>query len=148
MFTLTPEVPVPSAVLAAVREAVETALRLTHQPSDADLTILITDDSAIRRLNRDFMGKDAPTDVLSFPAGERDPESGKLYLGDIVISYPRAQEQASQGGHAVAHEMQLLSVHGLLHLLGYDHLTPGDKRRMWEQQAAILKEIGCPLTPP
>ncbi len=148
MFTLTPEVPVPPEVLSAVREAVEAALRLTRQPPDAGLTILITDDAAIRRLNRDFMGKDAPTDVLSFPADERDPESGQPYLGDIVISYARALEQAAEGGHAVRHEMQLLSVHGFLHLLGYDHLTPEDKKRMWKQQAAILETCGCPLTPP
>ncbi len=148
MFTLTPEVPVPSPLLTAIRQAVEAALRMMQQPPDTDLTVLVTDDAAIRRLNRDFMGKDAPTDVLSFPAGERDPESGRLYLGDIVISYPRALEQAQQGGHEVRHEMQLLSVHGVLHLLGYDHLDPADKARMWQQQARILQEIDCPIPPP
>jgi probable rRNA maturation factor len=107
-----------------------------------DLTIALVDDARIQGLNRDFLSHDAPTDVLSFPADESDPETGRHYLGDVVISLARATEQAAQRGHAVEAEMQLLVVHGVLHLLGHDHADPGEKDRMWAAQAGILEHLG------
>ena len=109
---------------------------------DADLTIVLVDNIRIRGLNRDFLGHDAPTDVLSFPADEPDPETGRRYLGDVVISFERAAEQAGERGHAVEAEMQLLVVHGVLHLLGHDHAESGEKDRMWAAQAGILEHLG------
>ena len=91
---------------------------------------------------------DAPTDVLSFPSGEVDPDTSSLYLGDVVISLPRAQEQASAEGHPLADELQLLVVHGILHLLGYDHEESKDKKRMRDMQDKILKQLGLDLTSP
>jgi len=109
---------------------------------DADLTIVLVDDAHIQALNRAFLTHDAPTDVLSFPADEPDPETGHRYLGDVVISTPRAGEQARERGHAVEAEMQLLVVHGILHLLGHDHAEVGEKERMWTAQARALERLG------
>jgi probable rRNA maturation factor len=115
---------------------------LTHQSTDGDLTIMLTDDAQLHELNRDYLGIDAPTDVLSFPASETDPETARRYLGDILISIPRAEEQARVAGHALEAEIQLLIVHGTLHLLGYDHVGDDDKARMWKAQAEILEGLG------
>ena len=109
---------------------------------DADLTLVFTDDAVIRELNRHYLGKDAPTDVLSFPASENDPETGHRYIGDVIISLPRAQEQAADAGHSLQAEVQLLVVHGLLHLLGQDHAEEEEKARMWATQSQILEHLG------
>lgn len=107
------------------------------------LTVVVTDDESVRALNRTFRDTDAPTDVLSFGGDVQDfvvgPE-GPSYLGDVVISCPRAQDQAI--GHPVEAELALLVVHGVLHLLGYDHVRPGDKGTMWERQADVLRSLG------
>jgi probable rRNA maturation factor len=115
---------------------------LAHQATDGDLAIVLTDDAQLRELNRDYLGIDAPTDVLSFPASETDPETGRRYLGDILISVPRAEEQARAAGHALEAEAQLLAVHGMLHLLGYDHAEDAEKARMWKAQAEVLERLG------
>jgi probable rRNA maturation factor len=109
---------------------------------EADLTIVLVDDARIQALNRDFLAHDEPTDVLSFPADEPDPETGRRYLGDVVISTQRAAEQARERGHAIEAEMQLLVVHGILHLLGHDHAEVGEKERMWAAQAQALERLG------
>ncbi len=110
--------------------------------SEADLTLVLTDDAHIRTLNRDFLSHDAPTDVLAFPAGENDPDTGHRYLGDVIISLPRATEQAAERGHPVEAELQLLVVHGVLHLLGHDHAESQEKAVMWAEQARILESLG------
>jgi len=117
---------------------------LTHQNEslDVDLSIVLTDDTRLQEMNRDYLGIDAPTDVLSFPASESDPETGSRYIGDILISIPRAQEQAIAAGHAFESEVQLLVVHGVLHLLGHDHAEAKEKKKMWKAQTEILDRIG------
>jgi len=124
-----------------LERAARAALDLSGAP-EADLTIVIVDNSRIQSLNRDFLGHDAPTDVLSFPADEPDPETGRRYLGDVVISLACAETQARERGHAVESEMQLLVVHGVLHLLGHDHAEPAEKDRMWAAQAGVLEQLG------
>ena len=114
---------------------------LDHQ-SAGDLTVVLTDDEQLRRLNRDYRGVDAPTDVLSFPASETDPETGAPYLGDILLSVSRAAEQARAAGHPLADEARLLVVHGVLHLLGHDHAEADEKAKMWQAQAEILESLG------
>src|SRR5512136_2519369 len=109
---------------------------------DADLTIVLVDDVRIKALNKDFLGRDAPTDVIAFPADEPDPETGRRYLGDVVISLVRAAEQAGERGHPIQAEVQLLVVHGVLHLLGHDHAGAGEKARMWAAQAEALQQLG------
>jgi probable rRNA maturation factor len=122
---------------------------LIHQKEspDVDLTIVLADDARLHELNRDYLGVDAPTDVLSFPASETDgseidPDTGTRYLGDIIISVPYAAKGAAKAGHPVESELQLLVVHGMLHLLGHDHAEPKEKAKMWKAQAAILKSLG------
>ncbi len=99
-------------------------------------------DEDVRILNQRFLGIDAPTDVLSFPAGDTDPETGRGYLGDVIISMPWAVDQAVQRGHSTEAELQVLVVHGVLHLLGYDHATSAEKKRMWSIQGKILTGLG------
>ena len=111
-------------------------------PQDATLSILLTDDAQIQSLNRDYRGVDTPTDVLSFDVHERDPETGYLYLGEIIVSMPYAAKQATKNGHPLEAEIQLLIVHGVLHLLGHDHAQVEEKEKMWEAQAAILAKLG------
>jgi probable rRNA maturation factor len=120
-------------------------LALRHQSVDVDLvdlTIVLSDDTQLQQLNLEWMEVDAPTDVLSFPSDEADPDTGHRYIGDILISVERANEQASKAGHALSAEVQLLAVHGILHLLGHDHAEPEEKNRMWQAQAEILGQLG------
>lgn len=125
----------------ALPPQVETAALATlqHQAVEppASLTILLTDDSQLQQLNRDFRQIDAVTDVLSFPDGTELPGVG-LYLGDIAISVPQAARQAEEAGHSLLEELRLLTVHGVLHLLGHDHAEPDEKETMWAAQEAIL----------
>jgi probable rRNA maturation factor len=107
-----------------------------------ELSLALVGDAEIQRLNTQFLGEDYATDVLSFPAGE-----GKSnYLGDVVISVPRAAAQAKFGGHRLEEELQLLAVHGVLHLVGYDHETPEEKDRMWAIQSGVLDRLGVGIS--
>ncbi len=115
---------------------------LESAPTDADITIVLTNDAQLQELNREYLGVDAPTDVLSFPASETDPETGAPYLGDILISIPRAMQQAQAAGHPVEAEVQLLVVHGTLHLLGHDHAEAQEKARMWQAQDQVMSQLG------
>lgn len=133
---------------ARLRAAARAALKHQAAPQPGELTIVLTGDQALRKLNRDYLRHDHVTDVLSFPSGEVDPEAGARYFGDIVIAYPRARAQAIRGGHPIWAEVQLLIVHGVLHLLGYDHAQPADHDRMWAAQAAILTQLKAPITGP
>lgn len=139
MINLELNFPFPENLLErAARAALE------HEPEslECDLSIVLTDDARLQQLNRDYLGIDAPTDVLSFPASETDPQTGARYIGDILISMPRAQSQADAAGHALESEVQLLAVHGVLHLLGHDHANPDQKTLMWRTQAEILESLG------
>lgn len=117
-----------------------------HHHQACELTILLTDDNRMAALNRTHLGVLDSTDVLAFPTGESVsiPE-GPGYLGDIAISLPRATAQAAAGGHSPEQELQLLVVHGVLHLLGHDHGEPDDKARMWTAQKAVLDGLGVVL---
>ncbi|MEO8355188.1 MAG: rRNA maturation RNase YbeY [Chloroflexota bacterium] len=139
MVNLELNFPFPENLL---ERAALTALEHESESLDHDLSIVLTDDARLQELNRDYLGIDAATDVLSFPASETDPETGARYIGDILISMPRAQTQADAAGHPVESEVQLLVVHGVLHLLGHDHADPNEKTRMWKAQAEILDTLG------
>ena len=121
----------PPELAQAVARAAHEALTHSAATAGAALTILLSDDDYVRELNRHYRNEDMTTDVLSFPAGEPlpgDVEAGG-YLGDIAIAVPTA-------------ELQLLAVHGVLHLLGYDHLDVAEKAAMWREQAAVLRRLG------
>lgn len=139
MIHIETEFPFPENLLEAAAHA---ALEHEAESSDAELSIILTDDARLHELNLNYLKVDAPTDVLSFPASETDPETGARYIGDILISIPRAQSQARAAGHPLEAEVQLLVVHGVLHLLGHDHARAKEKARMWKAQAAILKQLG------
>ncbi len=125
-----------------LERAARTALEHEGEILDPELTIVLTNDARLQELNRDYLGIDAPTDVLSFPASELDPETGARYIGDILISMARAESQARATGHSLESEVQLLVVHGVLHLLGHDHAEATEKARMWKAQAEVLERLG------
>ncbi len=131
--------PVPEET---IRRAAQQAIQHQRLPAETNLTIVLSDDAQLQELNRDYLGIDAPTDVLSFPLDEPDPETGSRYLGDIILSVERAAAQAAAIGHPLEAEMQLLVVHGILHLNGHDHAEAEEKARMWQAQAEILTALG------
>jgi probable rRNA maturation factor len=107
------------------------------------MTVRITGDRELRRLNRDFLGEDRTTDVLSFPSGD----AGSGYLGDVALSWPAVVRQAARHGHAEDVEAALLVVHGLLHLLGWDHASPREEREMTRLTLACLGRAGIVPAP-
>ena len=125
-----------------VRDVRQVALRVLEEEQlpAGELTVVITDENTVQELNRTYRGVDAPTDVLSFPLGQDEllPQEGPPYLGDVVIALPVAEGQANTYGHSLQEELRLLVVHGVLHLLGYDHATPEEEAEMWRKQERIL----------
>ncbi len=139
VFSVTVEI--TEAERTGIERAAEAALK--SEGRSGDLTILIDTPERIRTLNREFRNVDRVTDVLTFPAWEGEISlSADGYLGDIMICYDRAKEQAEEFGHSLRRELSFLAVHGVLHLLGYDHMTEADEKRMREKQTAILEGIG------
>lgn len=122
-----------------IRFGVQKTLETSKDPS-ADVTIRFTDDEEMLNLNKAFRGIQEPTDVLSFNQDTIDPDTQRLYLGDIIISYERAEEQSSEHHHGFDEECSLLAIHGTLHLLGYDHYENDEKEIMWKLQEDILRE--------
>ena len=134
---------------AHIKRAAAAALR-AEGVEKAIISVMLTDDEGIRRVNREFRGVDSATDVLSFPLNEltpgafdpadceTDPETGAALLGDMMISVPRCEAQGEEFGHGYEREIEYLTVHSVLHLLGYDHLDEG---AMKKQMRAREKEI-------
>lgn len=115
---------------------------------DAEVSVLFTDDAFIRELNQQWRGIDEPTDVLSFPMMDPDSDVDRTkvpgipdVLGDIVISLETARRQAEIANKTLRQEIELLLVHGMLHLLGYDHAEPDEEAAMWKKQDAILNVL-------
>lgn len=117
--------------------------------SSYELSLVFTDSETVQKLNRDFRGVDEPTDVLAFhmlPQNESEPSfvlppDGITHLGEVIISYPQAVEQAREQGHPVEQELGLLIIHGILHLLGYDHERPEDEAKMRAREKELLDKI-------
>lgn len=116
--------------------------------NDSEVSVTIVTNEKIQEINRDYRGKDAPTDVISFALEEMGEGEVEIIgdvptvLGDIIISLQRAKEQAEEYGHTLSRELGFLSVHGFLHLLGYDHMTEEDEKIMFSRQREILEEYG------
>ncbi|MDH7601467.1 MAG: rRNA maturation RNase YbeY [Armatimonadota bacterium] len=123
-----------------LRRTARRLLSAENCPEEAEVSILLVDDDTIHELNRQYRGVDAPTDVLAFSQleGEDFGSEGELVLGDVVISVDTAARQAEEQGHSLEEELDLLLAHGLLHLLGYDHETPEDERRMFDRQRELV----------
>lgn len=143
MFDVETEgIAVSEALACAVRAAVIAVLE-KENASARYPCIVLTDDETIHAYNREYRSVDRPTDVLSFPADEGDeltaPPDG--FLGDIVISVPTAERQAKELGHSTEREVAFLTIHGMLHLLGYDHIEPEDEERMTARQREIIASV-------
>jgi probable rRNA maturation factor len=127
---------VPAAPLAGFAERLA---REAPRGRATGVTIVLTGDAAMRRLNRDFRGKDRATDVLSFPSGGDELPDGTRPLGEIVISVAQAARQAREARHSLARELRILVIHGYLHLLGYDHEV--DDGTMMRLQARLVRAL-------
>ncbi len=132
------------SMLAFCEQTLYRALELLEVPNDAEVSVIFVSDESIRALNREYRGIDEPTDVLSFPQLEGEELldiENVLILGDIVVNMERAVSQAEAYGHSLERELAFLLVHGLLHLLGYDHDAEFEGE-MRDKQEAILQELG------
>lgn len=121
------------ALSARIKRAVKAALAEVGVDEECDLTIMLTTDKRVQKLNAEFRGKDKPTNVLSFPAGLDD------YLGDIAIAYGVTAREAKEAGKTLSDHTLHLTVHGVLHLLGYDHITERQARVMEPMEVRILQ---------
>ena len=139
---------VPSGLRILIRRACNAVLEYEHFDDPAEISVTFVDNARIHELNKQYRDKDAPTDVLSFPMAENgeydiDEDNGCKILGDIVISMERAMEQAELYGHSLQREVAYLTVHSMLHLLGYDHLDEGPmKAQMRGREEAIMALLG------
>lgn len=142
MFEIINETNVEIEEIASVRKVLESVVK-KEQLEDAIFNIILVDNSYIHRLNKEYRGIDRPTDVISFALeDEKEMSSPVRILGDIYISIDKIKEQSEAYGHSYLREFAFLSVHGLLHLLGYDHMTKEDEKVMFAYQEEILKEAG------
>lgn len=146
------QVKIPTGIRMLVRRCCNAVLLQEKFEGPAEIDVTFVDGEEIRRLNQQYRDKDAETDVLSFPLGEngvydKNPETGASMLGDVVISMPRAVEQAKEYGHTLQREVAYLTTHSVLHLLGYDHVEGGmEAVRMREKEELIMNLIGLPRT--
>lgn len=135
------------------------SLEFTKCPYEVEISILLTDNEGIKKINQEFRNVDAPTDVLSFPMADYDepgdfsemedskdeyfnPDTGELMLGDIIISVDKVLEQAEKYGHSKERELAFLTAHSMLHLVGYDHMVEEERRIMEQKQEDILQLLG------
>jgi len=134
-------VEVPRALLSLLEEIGEFILRLEGRSLDCEVSVILVDNSYIQDLNLTYRGLDAPTDVLSFNLQDdvTDFEADSI-LGDVVVSLEKAAEQAAAYRHSLKREVAFLTLHGILHLLGYDHETPEEEREMNEKAELVLKK--------
>ena len=148
------EVKYPRYAVRLVKKSIRTALSMEGVKVRCEVNVLFTDDAGIQNLNREMRDVDRPTDVLSFPAfsfipeafdpadGEIDPESGNLPLGDMALNLDRIKKQGEEYGTGEKRETAYLTVHSILHLLGYDHMDEGEqKKQMRRREDEIMKEM-------
>lgn len=138
--------------------AITATLKAEGVETPVEVSLSVVSEEVIQETNRDFRQIDKVTDVLSFPLvefegltpaegvaeGDVDPDTGEVCLGDVIICYQRAKEQAQEYGHSLERELGFLTVHSMLHLLGYDHMEPEEEQVMTEKQKTILEGIGLP----
>ncbi|WP_078597217.1 rRNA maturation RNase YbeY [Evansella clarkii] len=134
-------------MLNLVADVLDTAMKMEGIKENSELSVTFVNNEQIQELNRDYRGKDEPTDVLSFALNEGEDDEVAVegmpdLLGDIVISVPRAEQQAEEYGHDIKRELCFLAVHGFLHLLGYDHGDEAQEKSMFSRQEEILEKHG------
>lgn len=141
-------VELPEGLRTNIRKCCKEALSEEHIENDAEVSVTVVDNEEIRELNREHRDKDSVTDVLSFPMSEDgvfdiNPDTGRIMLGDIVISAPKAKEQAQEYGHSLMRELCFLTAHSMFHLLGYDHEVSAEEEKiMFEKQSRVLEKLG------
>lgn len=141
-------VKVPSGIRMLIRRCCHAVLQLEKFEGPAEVSVRLVDNEIIRELNSQYRNIDRETDVLSFPLGENgvydvNPANGAALLGDVVISVQKAMEQAEEYGHSLDREIGFLTVHSMLHLLGYDHVNGGlEAVRMREKEETVLTQLG------
>ena len=145
-------VKVPSGLRILIRRSCNAVLEFEHFEGPAEISVTFVDNAQIAELNNQYRNKPMPTDVLSFPLGQDgvydvNQDTGAKMLGDIVISMEKAMEQAELYGHPLQREIAFLTVHSMLHLLGYDHEQGGLAAvHMREKEEAVLIQLGLPRT--
>ena len=130
-----------STLRRRIQRAAEAVLDAEEIDEPCELSVLLTDDAGIHAINREFRDVDRPTDVLSFPMGEDDPDTGLYVLGDMVLNLDRAAAQGAEFGHGADHEISYLTVHSVLHLLGYDHVDEGEMKRAMRAREKVVMAI-------
>ena len=141
-------VKIPKGMRLLIRRCCTAVLVMEEFPQDAEISVTIVDNEKIKELNKNYRDIDSETDVLSFPLGENgvydiNHDTGEAELGDIVLSLEKAQEQAEHYGHSLDREVGYLTVHSMLHLLGYNHEEGGmELVRMREKEEKVLTELG------
>jgi len=142
------EIKVPVGIRMLIRRCCQAVLTTEEFKDNAEVSVSFVSNNEIRLLNKNYRNKDRVTDVLSFPlmegdSVEKNPETGYILLGDIVISLETAVKQAANYGHSLEREIGFLTVHSMLHLLGYDHeSSPLDERIMREKEESVLEKLG------
>lgn len=146
------QVKIPTGLRMLIRRCCHAVLLMEGFQDSAEISVSFVDNEQIREMNRQYRNKDSATDVLSFPMGENgvydvNHETGAKILGDIVISMPRAVEQAAAYSHSLEREVGYLTAHSMLHLLGYDHENGGLERvRMREKEEQVMRQLGLPAS--
>ena len=141
------KVRVPTGMRMLIRRSCVAVLRNEDFAYPAAISVTFVDNDEIQKLNAQYRDKDAPTDVLSFPLGvdgdyDVNHDTGAKILGDVVLSMEKAVEQADAYGHSLDREVGYLTVHSVLHLLGYDHMVPAEKRIMREREENVMRQLG------
>lgn len=126
----------------AVKDSICKTLEFEGFDKIAEISVCFTDNEEIKDLNSDFRSKDTPTDILSFPSGDYPSDDKEIFLGDIIISLERADEQSTEYGNSLYEEVSFLTSHSVLHLLGYDHMTEADAKIMFEKQDTVMTLLG------
>jgi len=146
----------PREIISLIKKGVRLCARQNGFTHPYDVWITLVDNDRIAQINEEHRNIQAPTDVLSFPLldfsggvpdiqpGDIDPHTKMVALGDIIISVEKAQEQADAYGHSFEREIAFLAVHGMLHLLGYDHEQPDEEKDMIQRQERVLQELNLP----
>lgn len=146
------QVKIPTGMRMLIRRCCHAVLQMEQFEGSAEVSVSLVDNEQIHEYNKQYRGRDMPTDVLSFPMGENgeydvNHETGAKILGDIVISMPKVVEQAETFGHSLSREIAYLTAHSMLHLLGYDHEKGGlDRVRMREKEELVMHELGLPAS--
>ena len=137
------DMPIGTEQKKVIREAIKQTLMLEEYERSCEISVAVVDESKIKELNAEFRGVDKVTDVLSFPDGTADLDTGVVLLGDVVLCARRAKEQADTFGHSFERELAYLTCHSILHLLGYDHVdSEADEQIMRNKQTEVMRRMG------